>query len=162
MVRFYELHGFPSAAVRVEAADTDRPENVILSIEIWPGRPPSSSRSGSSWAIRPAAPRWANLENEYKVDAGARVDEPSFAEADRELAEGLKQHGFFRAEVRHAISNVGAFSYLYVYLYPGPRMIPRSTATAPSTRSSSATRSTCRRGPTRARASSSTGSARST
>src|SRR5262249_14691045 len=56
---------------------------------------------------------------------GARVDEPALVEADRELTESLRQHGFFRADVRHATRAAGAFTYLYVYITSGPRLVPR-------------------------------------
>ncbi len=123
VARFYEAHGFPSARVHVDAVDTDRANNVILSIEIRPGRP--RLVADRVFVVDPLPGREVgDLKNDYKVGKGARADETALADADHDLTEALKQHGFFRAEVRHALSNVGPYSYLYVYLYPGPRLIP--------------------------------------
>jgi outer membrane protein insertion porin family len=121
--RFYERRGFPAAEVSTETADTDQPDKVILTIAIVPGKPRTVSRR--VFVIEPAADREVgDLKSSYKVGAGARVDEPSLAEADRDLGEVLRQHGFSRAEVRHLVRGAGAFSYLYVYVLPGPRLVP--------------------------------------
>lgn len=65
-----------------------------------------------------------DLKQAYRVGPGARVDEPALADADRDLTESLRQHGFSRADVRHALRHVDAGSYLYVYVTPGPRLVP--------------------------------------
>jgi len=121
--RFYEQHGFPSATVRCDTADTDQPDKVILSIDVVPGAPRTVARR--VFVIEPAADREVgDLKSSYKVSPGARVDETRLTEADRELGDVLRQHGFFRAEVRHAKTTAGAFTYLYVYVLPGPRFVP--------------------------------------
>src|SRR5690606_31898746 len=55
---------------------------------------------------------------------GARIDEPLLEEADRDLADVLRENGFFRAEVEHAVRLAGSGSDLYVYIRPGPRLVP--------------------------------------
>jgi outer membrane protein assembly factor BamA len=120
---FYEVHGFSSAQVRVDATDTDKPENVVLKIEIEPGKPRTISQR--VFVIDPVLDREVgDLKSAYKQNRGARVDEPALGEADRDLAETLRQQGFFRAEVRHALRHVGPYSYLYVYVLSGPRLVP--------------------------------------
>ena len=37
--RHYEQHGFPSSEVAVDAADTDEPDKVILTLDVKPGAP---------------------------------------------------------------------------------------------------------------------------
>jgi outer membrane protein assembly factor BamA len=124
--RFYDTHGFPSAEVRVDAADTDDPNKVILTIEITPGKPRTVTQR--VFVIDPVFDRESHdLKASYKVGTGARVDEPALAEADRDLAEAFRQRGFFRAEVRHTLVYQGSWSYLYVYVVPGPRLVPSFT-----------------------------------
>jgi outer membrane protein assembly factor BamA len=121
--RFYELHGFPWATVFVDAADTDQRDRVVLSIDVTPGKPRAVSQR--VFVIEPAIDREVgDLKTGYRVKPGDRVDEPALAEADRELGEALRQRGFIRAEIRHALRSVGPFSYLYVYLNAGPRLVP--------------------------------------
>jgi outer membrane protein assembly factor BamA len=119
----YDRHGYPFATVRVDAADGAEAGKVTVAVEIVPGTPRTFRRR--VFVIDPAADREvADLKYAYKVSAGARVDEPSLAEADRELAESLKQHGFFRAEVRHSVRPDGERAWLYVRITPGPRFVP--------------------------------------
>src|SRR6185295_19135570 len=42
----YEKRGFPAAAVRVDTAETDKPDRVVLSIDIAPGAPRTVSWRG--------------------------------------------------------------------------------------------------------------------
>ncbi|APR87216.1 Outer membrane protein assembly factor YaeT precursor [Minicystis rosea] len=119
----YGKHGFPFAEVRADAADTDQPDKVVVSIDIVPGKPRTVRQR--VFVIDPRADREVgDLKKAYRVTAGSRVDEPSLGDADRELGEWLKQHGFFRAEVKHALRHQGEWSWLYVYITPGPRYVP--------------------------------------
>jgi outer membrane protein insertion porin family len=131
--RFYEQHGFPAATVRTDTAATDQADKVILSLEIVPGKPRTVSARvvqvgllrGRELVVDPAAQREVGeLASSYKVDRGARVDAPSLVEADKDLVETLRGRGFYRADVRHAVLNRDPFSYLYVYIVPGPRLVP--------------------------------------
>ncbi len=132
----YEKRGFPAAVVRVDAADTDQADKVVLSIDVKPGTPRTVSWRGfvvdpvvdpATGVTRatPASEREVGgLTSDYKVSTGARVDDAALADADRDLGLSLKQHGFFRAEVRHKLTTSGPHTYLFVYVYPGPRYVP--------------------------------------
>jgi outer membrane protein assembly factor BamA len=120
---FYAQHGYPAAVVTVDTADTDDPMRVVFAIDIEAGAPRTVSQR--VFIIEPAADRELGaLKQEYAFGAGDRVDELQFAEADRDMAELLRKNGFHRAEVAHRTVHVGQWSYLYVYLSPGPRIVP--------------------------------------
>ncbi|AKT38630.1 POTRA domain-containing protein [Chondromyces crocatus] len=120
---YYGQHGYPTAQVAVDAADTDDPMRVVLAIDINAGPPRSIAQR--VFVIDPAADReLGSLKRRYRYGAGDRVDEPAFSEADTEMTELLRKNGFHRAEVAHRVVHAGSYSYLYVYLTPGPRIIP--------------------------------------
>jgi outer membrane protein assembly factor BamA len=121
--KHYEQHGFPSAEVLVDTADTDQPDKVILSIEVKPGA--ARTIAQRVFVIDPSANHEVGgLKEDYKVSRGDRANEVALAEADRELGESLRQHGFFRAEVRHLLRTTGPNTFLYVYVLAGPRFVP--------------------------------------
>jgi outer membrane protein assembly factor BamA len=133
---FYEQRGFPAAQVRVDATDTDHPDKVVLLVEIKPGAARTVSWRG--FLVDPVIDRVTGIPrsnplverevgdvlSDYKVSAGARVDQTAMAEADRELTNTLRQRGFFRAEVRHRLERQGRHTYLYVYVMAGPHFVP--------------------------------------
>ena len=120
---FYEQHGYPAARVTVDTADTDDPMRVVLVVDIAAGAPRTVAQR--VFVIDPAQDREVgDLKQKYRFGSGARVDELAFAEADRDLADLLRQKGFHRAEVAHRVLHVDPHSYLYVYLTPGPRIVP--------------------------------------
>jgi outer membrane protein insertion porin family len=121
--RYYERHGFPSAEAAADTSDTDDPDRVVLSIKVTPGAPRTVTQR--VFVIEPAADREVgDLKTKYRLGRGARLDETALDEADRDLGEVLKQKGFYRADVKHAIRTAGALGYLYVYVDPGPRIVP--------------------------------------
>ena len=121
--RHYAQHGFPSAAIVVDTTDTDDPGRVLLSIRITPGPPQLLSQR--VFVIDPRADREVGgLKAKYRVTPGARLDEPVLADADRELAELLRQRGFLRAEVHHNVVHAGAASTLEIHVDAGPRLVP--------------------------------------
>lgn len=120
---YYALHGYPFAEVRADAVDTDEPDKVIFTLDITPGKPRTVRRR--VFVIDPAADREVgDLKTAYRVSGGARVDEQALSDADRDLGEHLRQHGFFRAKVEHRLRHDGDTSWLYVMLNPGPRFVP--------------------------------------
>lgn len=120
---FYAQHGYPAARVEVDAADTDDPMRVVLAIDIAAGAPRTITQR--VFVIEPAADREIGpLKTRYRYRSGDRVDEPAFTEADREMAELLRQNGFHRAEVSHKVVHDRDRSYLEVHLDPGPRIVP--------------------------------------
>lgn len=121
--RHYALHGFPAAEVDVYTTDTDSSSQVVLSIDIKPGTPRTIAQR--IFVIEPHADKEVgDLKASYGLATGDRIDETALHDADRELTEELRQHGFLRAEVRHAVRNVGPFGYLYIYVESGPRIAP--------------------------------------
>jgi outer membrane protein insertion porin family len=60
----------------------------------------------------------------FPITPGTRADEPALTEADRELAEVLRQAGFLRAEVRHQVVRRGSQAELRVRIVSGPRLVP--------------------------------------
>ena len=120
---FYASHGFTAADVTADTADTDDRTRVVLSIEIEAGAPRTISQR--VFVVEPRADaEIGDLKTRYRVGSGDRVDEAALAEADRDLTEELRKKAFYRADVRHALRHVGPLSYLYVYLRPGPRIVP--------------------------------------
>lgn len=121
--RYYAQHGFPSAAVTADTTDTDDPASVVLSIQITPGAPQTLSRR--IFVIDPRVDREVgDLKSKYRVTPGTRLDEPTLADADRELGELLRQKGFLRAEIHHVVVRAGATSSLEIHVDAGPRLVP--------------------------------------
>jgi outer membrane protein insertion porin family len=123
IARYYAAHGYPSARVTVDTTDTDDPGKVVLSIDITPGPPRTVARR--IFVIEPAFDREVGaLKTRYRVEPGARIDDVGLGDADRDLADVLRQAGFLRAEVRHAVRASAGNSYLYIYVDSGPRIVP--------------------------------------
>jgi outer membrane protein insertion porin family len=121
--RYYAQHGFPSATARADTTDTDDPASVVLSIQITPGAPQTIAQR--IFVIDPRADREVgDLKLKYRVTPGARLDEPTLSDADRELGELLRQKGFLRAEVHHAAIRQGAATALEIHIDAGPRLLP--------------------------------------
>jgi outer membrane protein assembly factor BamA len=121
--RYYAQHGFPAAAVVVDTTDTDDPGSVVLSLQITPGAPQTLSQR--VFVLDGRMDREVgDLRSRYRVAPGARLDEPTLADADRELAELLRQKGFLRAEVHHSVARAGATSTLTITIDAGPRLVP--------------------------------------
>ena len=121
--RYYAQHGFPSAEASADTTDTDDPGRVVLSIQVTPGAPQTLSQR--VFVLDPRMDREVgDLKARYRVTPGARLDEPALADADRDLAELLRQKGFLRAEVHHSVARAGATSALTINVDAGPRLVP--------------------------------------
>jgi outer membrane protein assembly factor BamA len=121
--RYYAQHGFPSAEATADTTDTDDPASVVLSIQITPGAPQTLAQR--IFVIDPRIDREVgDLKSKYRVTPGARLDEPTLSDADRELGELLRQKGFLRAEIHHAVVRSGATSSLEIHVDAGPRLVP--------------------------------------
>lgn len=137
----YANRGFPKAIVSVDATDTDDPDRAVVSIDIAPGAPLLITRR--TFLIDPVmTAEIGALRERYQVDPalnpleeilrkigfpitpGERADEPTLADADRELAEVLRESGFLRAEVRHQLVRRGSQAELQVKIASGPRLVP--------------------------------------
>lgn len=120
---FYELHGFPSAVVTVQSAQLDDPLDVLVVVTIEPKQPRLLSQR--VFVIEPFYDAHVgDLKFDYAVKAGDRLDDAALVEADRALAQSLREEGFTKARVVHKTKIVGAFSYLYVYVESGPKLVP--------------------------------------
>ncbi len=121
--RHYAKHGFPAAEAVVDTTDTDTAGRVVLSIQITPGPPQTLSQR--VFVIDPLADREVGeLKAKYRIVPGARLDEPTIADADRELTELLRQKGFLRAEVHHDVVRAGTANLLEIHVDAGPRLVP--------------------------------------
>lgn len=121
--RYYAERGFTKASVDVDTNDTDAPEKVVLTILITPGPPRIIARR--IFVIDPRADREVGaLKQRYALATGDRASEPALTDADRDFTEILRQNGFHRAEVNHFVRDQGDQTHLYVYLTPGPRLVP--------------------------------------
>ncbi len=120
----YDRQGFPRAKLSIAASDLDAPGDVLVSIQIEPGE--ARLVSQRVFVIEPA---WdahvGDLKSDYEVEAGDRFDLKDCDEADRKLTQALREAGFTRARVYHKALHRGAFSYLYVYVDSGPKLVPQ-------------------------------------
>jgi len=121
--RYYAEHGHPKAKVTADISDTDEPGHVVLRLDIDPGAPRTIARRFFRVA-EPMAREVGDLGGKYRMGMGARIDEPLLVEADRELAESLRESGFLRVQVKHDVRESKAGSDLYVDVDPGPRLVP--------------------------------------
>ena len=122
ITRFYAEHGYTAAEVRVDASDTDKPTDVVLSIVVRPGTPRTITER--RFDMVPAAAREVGaLTDMYRVDTGARVDEQVLGQADREFTEALRTRGFYRAAVTHSLEYEGARTTLTIAVDAGRRTV---------------------------------------
>ncbi|WP_437678584.1 POTRA domain-containing protein [Sorangium sp. So ce131] len=120
---FYAQHGYPAAQAAVHTVELDDPSDIVVALDITAG--PALTVSQRVFVVDPRADReLGSLKQQYRLDVGARVDEPALADADREMADLLRQNGFHDARVSHRVLAVGPNNYLYVYLEPGARIVP--------------------------------------
>lgn len=123
VARFYETQGFPRAVVTVQAAQLDDPLDVLVVVTIDAKDPRLVSQR--IFVIEPAYDvHVGDLKFDYAVSTGDRLDETALAEADRALAQVLREEGFYEARVAHRAKIVGAYSYLYIYVESGPKLVP--------------------------------------
>ncbi|MFO0552014.1 MAG: POTRA domain-containing protein [Polyangiaceae bacterium] len=120
---FYAERGFPAATVTVRAAELDDPGTVLVVVNVVPGEPRTVAQR--IFVIEPDYDAHVkDLKFDYKVDAGARFDESALVDADRALAQALREAGFYRAHVQHSRKDKDGFSYLYIYVDSGPKLVP--------------------------------------
>lgn len=119
----YDKHGFPRATVKTRAASLDDPLSIMLVISITPNEPRLVAQR--IFVIEPKYDAHVGeLKFEYAVKAGERLDQYALDEADRTLSQSLREAGFYKARVSHKLKHVGVFSYLYVYVESGPKLVP--------------------------------------
>ncbi len=123
VAKYYEQHGFPNASITVQAAELDDPLDVFVVVTIDPKDPRLVSQR--VFVIDPVFDKHVGDEKKsYAVGTGDRYDESSLSEADRALAQRLREKGFTKARVQHAMKILGPFCYLYIYVESGPKLVP--------------------------------------
>lgn len=121
--RYYADHGHPNAKVTADISETDIAGHVVLRLEIEAGVPRTIARR--VFQVKQLMLREVgDLPSKYRLGIGARIDEPLLVEADRDLAEVLRENGFLRAQVQHEMRETKEGSTLYVIIDPGPRIVP--------------------------------------
>ncbi len=120
---FYQQRGFPDAKITIQTVSLDQPLDVMLVVSITPGEPRNVSQR--VFVIEPAFDaQVGDLKFEYAVSANERADDLALEEADRLLAQTLRENAFTRAKVAHRVIHRKGFTYLYVYVDSGPKLIP--------------------------------------
>ncbi|MEZ4293966.1 MAG: POTRA domain-containing protein [Polyangiaceae bacterium] len=137
----YAGRGYPGATVSAGATDTDDDDRALISVDIEPGAPLQILTR--RFVIDPVMrSEIGNLRQKYKVDPalnvfeelarklgfpitpGVRADESVLSDADRDLADLLRENGFLRAEVRHQVLRRGKGAELRVRISSGARLVP--------------------------------------
>ncbi len=120
---YYRKHGFPRASIAVQPVELDDPLSVLLVITIDPKE--ARLVTQRVFVIEPEYDKHVgNLKLDYAVKSGDRLDEGALDEADRGLAQALREAHFYKARIAHKVKHVGAFSFLYIYVESGPALVP--------------------------------------
>ncbi|MCK6536599.1 MAG: BamA/TamA family outer membrane protein [Polyangiaceae bacterium] len=116
----YVRRGHPTAAVRIDAIDTDDPLRVVLLLDIVPGEPRRvASRRFFVWP-NPKVEGLAEVLSSYAVGVRDRADDDDLVAANRELEKALRARGWHRAAVRHTLAPTAAGTELRVDVKAGP------------------------------------------
>jgi outer membrane protein insertion porin family len=119
----YAKRGYAKAVVSVQAVELDDPLDVLIVITVEPGV--AREVTQRIFVIEPRFDAHVgDLKFDYEVSAGDRADESALEDADRDLAQKLREAAFIRAKVSHRVLARGAFTYLYVYVDSGPKIEP--------------------------------------
>lgn len=120
---FYEARGFHGTRVGARTTPASEPGEVDLLLEVEPGEVRLVDLR--VFVIEPEVDaELRGLQRQYAVETGDRADEDALELADRDLADLLRERGFFRAEVSHRVKPVGDVAHLYVRVDAGPRVEP--------------------------------------
>jgi outer membrane protein assembly factor BamA len=123
--RLYARRGFPRARVWATPADTEDPLRVVVRIDVEPGEPRRVAEIGYQVSPTPL-PELLEEVAHHAVERGDPLDEDRLTEADRALERRLRAHGWHRAGVTHATSEVrGLGARLTVKVAAGPRIVLR-------------------------------------
>lgn len=99
----FRRRGFPDAAVKTEAIDTDEPMRVVLHLSVRAGEPLAVTRRAFEVHPRPSG-ELGRMIDEYAVDAGDRIDDEELKRADLELVQQLQAAGYLDAAVEHRVA----------------------------------------------------------
>jgi outer membrane protein insertion porin family len=119
--RIHVEHGYPDAKVTLSIQSTEDPLGIVLVFNVDKGRVASIAKRRFEVAPDPNAPGIGALLTAYDGQVGEQYDESSLLEADRELAETLKQRGWYEAKVSHRAEPMGAGMLVRVRVEAGPK-----------------------------------------
>jgi outer membrane protein insertion porin family len=119
--RIHYQRGYPNAKVTLRIQSTDDDLGVVLLFSVDKG--PAAVIVKRRFEVGPdhRAPGLAPLLDAYDVQVGARYDEPSLVEADRDLAETLKHKGWYEAKVSHRVDPIAGGMRVNVRIVAGPK-----------------------------------------
>jgi len=116
----YVKRGYPAAAVRIDAIDTDDPLRVVLLLEVVAGEPRRIEKRRFLVWPNPKVDGLAEALASYGVGDRERADQDELTAADRELEKTLRTRGWHRASVSHELRSAGARTELLVDIKAGP------------------------------------------
>jgi len=119
--RIHVERGYPEAKVTLAIQSTDDPLGVVLSFAVELGRPALIAKRRFEVAPDPQAPGLTGLLSAYDGRVGEQYDAASLVESDRDLAEKLKQHGWYEARVSHRAEPTSAGMLVHVRVEAGPK-----------------------------------------
>ena len=96
-------HGFPSAKIQLDVAETDNPLETNLIVRIEPGAPALITKRRFRVAPVPDAPGLSAVLSGYGLQTGDRADEEQLERADHDLERDLRHQGWHRATVSHQV-----------------------------------------------------------
>lgn len=119
--RIHAERGYPHAKVTLGVRPTTDPLGVDLHFRVVLGAAATITKRRFEVAPDPSDAGLKRLLGQYDVETGDRYDEPSLVEADRELAERLKQQGWYDAGVTHTVEPEGRGMRANVLVKAGPK-----------------------------------------
>jgi outer membrane protein assembly factor BamA len=96
-------HGFPSAKIQLDVAETDNPLETNLIVRIERGTPALITKRRFRVSPAPDAPGLSAVLFGYGLQTGDRADEEQLARADHDLERDLRHQGWHRATVSHQL-----------------------------------------------------------
>lgn len=117
--------GFPDAKVQLESLDSDDPLAVVLIVDVVAGLPAViTERRFAAWPD-PGQPGLITLLDRYAITPGERADLDAIEDADLDLSNQLRAHGYYDARVEHALRPGPRGLVLEVRVYAGSRFVLR-------------------------------------
>lgn len=119
--KIHRDHGYPQAKVTLTLGTTGDPLEATLTFHVDKGPPASILRRRFEVAPDPGDDTLRRLIRAYEVRSGDRYDETRLVEADRDLAETLKQEGWHDAKVTHSAETLEHGVLARVRISAGPK-----------------------------------------
>jgi outer membrane protein insertion porin family len=119
--RIHVDHGYPDAKVSLSIQSTDDALGIVLLFNVDKGRVASIAKRRFEVAPDPNAPGLSSLLKSYDGHSGEQYEESDLIEADRDLAETLKQRGWHEAKVSHRAEPTASGMLVRVRVEAGPK-----------------------------------------